>query len=218
MKPSDVFDRDEEWATLENHVTHGRSGLQPDFSKTTKASFQAVIHIYRLTDPAITFIHSCVEPWRTLSDEGRRSEAWANAQLSWNSQVLGPHLERIAREWTSKMAAHDTIGRPRGIVGRAEISDAKGRITREIDVAVLAPGERAGKQAQVIAIGEVKLTADTDAVTHLDRCGELLQTRLNGRPERLLIFCETATPALRAIVKKRRDLELVDLTRLYTGS
>ena len=172
---------------------------------------------YELVDPIITFLYSCAEPWRTLAEEGRRGQAWTAAAPAWRANVLGPHLERLSRVWASRFASPASLGGQPGIVGRAEIADPSGRVTREVDVAVLAPDQRPGKHAQVQAIGETKLTADTDALTHLDRCTQLLDARGHGRPRHLFIVHETATPALRAAVKHRPDVELIDLDRLYHG-
>ena len=172
---------------------------------------------YELVDPVITFLYSCAEPWRALAEEGRRTEAWAAAAPAWRANVLGPHLERLSRVWASRFASPASLGGPPGIVGRAEIADPSGRVTREIDVAVLGPGQRPDKHAQVQAIGESKLTADIDALAHLDRCAHVLEARGNGRPRRLFIVCETATKVLRAAIKRRDDVDLVDLDRLYHG-
>ena len=53
--------------------------------------------LYRLSDEMVLFLRACVDPWRGLIDEQRRSDAWRFAQPSWHAGVLGPHLERIAR-------------------------------------------------------------------------------------------------------------------------
>jgi AAA+ ATPase superfamily predicted ATPase len=172
---------------------------------------------YELVDPVIGFLYSCVEPWRALAEEGRRDQAWTAAAPAWHANVLGPHLERLARVWASRFASSSSVGGPPGIVGRAEIPDPSGRITREIDVAVLAPDQRSGKEAQIQAIGESKLTADLDALGHLDRCVQLLEARGHGRPRQLFVVCETATPVLRAAIKRRHDVDLIDLDRLYHG-
>ena len=173
--------------------------------------------LYRLVDPMIPFIYSCVEPWRSLAEDGRRQQAWESASPAWNAQILGPHLETLARSWAARFAAPGSIGGAAGIVGRAELPDRAGRVPREIDVVILPPGESAGRGATVQAIGEAKLTADIDAVHHLDRCAELLVARGHGRPQRLLVFCETATPALRRVTNRRDDVTIVDLRRLYQG-
>ena len=170
---------------------------------------------YELVDPVVAFLYACAEPWRSLIEEGRREQAWAAAAPAWHAQVLGPHLERLARVWASRFASPSSIGGAAGVVGRAEIADPSGRVTREIDVAVLAVGERPGAHARVQAIGEAKLTADVDALAHLDRCAALLEVRGNGRPAQLFVVCERATRALRDVVRRRADVQIVDLDRLY---
>jgi uncharacterized protein len=171
--------------------------------------------LYYLADPVITFLNSCVDPWRPLIEDGRRDDAWRSASPTWHAQVLGPHLELLARQWASRFAPVEMLDGPAGLVGRAEIADAAGRVAREIDVAVLSPGEKPGTSAQVRVIGEVKLTADVDAIAHLDRCSDLLEQRGNGRPTRLLVVFEHATAALLRAAARRADVELVSLDRLY---
>jgi uncharacterized protein len=173
--------------------------------------------LYQLSDPIISFIHSCVEPWRPLAEDDRREIAWASATDGWHAQVLGPHLEYIARAWATRFASKRTIGGTAGLVGRAEIQDRENRQAAEMDVVVLRHGEKIGNQAQVLSIGEAKLTADIDAVQHLDRCSDLLEQRGNGRPTKKIVFCERSTPQLRTLLRQRTDVELVDLKRLYAG-
>lgn len=171
--------------------------------------------LYRIADEIIGFIRSCVDPWRPLIDEGRSSDAWALAAPRWSAGVLGPHLELLARTWARRFAAAETLGGPPGLVGRADVPDAAGRVTRELDLVVLRPGSRPGTDAQVQAIGEVKLQADVDAAAHLDRCVELLQQRGHGRPDRMLIIAESFSPAVVELARRRADLSLVSLADLY---
>jgi uncharacterized protein len=173
---------------------------------------------YRITDEIIRFLRACVEPWRPVIEDGRRAEAWASAEKTWWSQILGPHVERLARVWVGRFASPDLLGGVPGIIGRAEVADRSARTSREIDVVALQQGQRPGPEAKVLCIGEAKLTADVDAVHHLDEVAALLARLGHGRPEKLLVFAEDATDELRAEVRRRRDLELVDLDRLYEMS
>jgi uncharacterized protein len=208
---------------IAGRVGRAQTSLSHVFRVLTEAGFlrneEGVLSgrdpLYQVVDPVLTFLHSCVEPWRGLIDEGRRSQAWGIATTAWHAQVLGPHLEKVARVWAARFADPEILGGPAGIVGRAEVPDAIGRVSREIDVAVLAPGEQAGKGARVQAIGESKLTADIDALRHLDRCADLLEARGHGHPDHFLIVCETSSSALDAMVDARSDVELVHLDRLY---
>lgn len=203
----------------------GQTSLSHAFRVLTEAGFLTNAEgllsgrdpLYRLVDPIIAFIYSCVEPWRPLAEDGRRQQAWDSASPAWSAQILGPHLETLARSWVSRFAAPESIGGTPGIVGRAEMADPTGRVSREIDVVIIPPGEPAGRGAAVQAIGEAKLTADVDAIHHLDRCAELLVARGHGRPQKLIVFCETASPAFRKLAKERREITLVDLQRLYGG-
>jgi uncharacterized protein len=174
--------------------------------------------LYQTKDEILTFLYACVEPWRSLIDDGRSVDAWEIAQDTWNAQVLGPHLEVLGREWSARFASPKTLDGKPGIVGRGELSDAKDRVMKEVDVLILRPGQKPGRSAAVQCIGEAKLTADVDALFHLDRCADLLEQRGNTRPAKLLIFFETATKALRAESAKRGNVELIDLDRLYNGA
>lgn len=171
--------------------------------------------LYRIADEVVLFVKTCVEPWRSLVDDRQGGRAWSMAKPTWQAQVLGPHLERVARTWTRRFADPATLGGPPGLVGRAEIPDRSARTAREIDLVVLESGSRAGPDAQVLCIGEVKLTADTGAIVHLDRCAELLQARGHARPRKLLVIAESFTKAARAVIAARSDLESVDLRSLY---
>jgi uncharacterized protein len=171
--------------------------------------------LYRMVDEIISFLRSCVEPWRSLIDEQRRHEAWTAAAPTWTSRVLGPHLEDIARSWAAHFASPETLGGAAGIVGRAEIPDPDGRVTREIDLVILEQGSRPGTTAQVLCIGEVKLQGDTDALAQIDRCAELIERRGHGRPRRRLIVAESFSDALVQQVVARPEVELISLAHLY---
>jgi uncharacterized protein len=171
--------------------------------------------LYRIADEMILFIRACVDPWRGLIEEKRQGDAWNFATATWNAAVLGPHLERIAQVWANRFASTDLLGGPPGIVGRADIPDPQARVTREIDLVVLVPGSRPGGDAQVMAIGEVKLQADVDAVVQLDRCAELVEKRGHGRPTRLLLIAESFSPSVERLASSRSDLRLVSLAEMY---
>ena len=220
-----IAEGDHRPSRIAGRVGRSQTSLSHAFGVLTEAGFlaneQGLLSgrdpLYQLTDPVITFLHSCVDPWRGLADDGRRAEAWTAGAPAWSSQVLGPHLEQLARVWAARFASPPTLGGPHGFVGRAELADRAERVAREVDVAVLEAGQQPSRTARVLAIGEAKLTADVDALAHLDRCADLLEQRSGARPLRLLVFHETATAGLRAAVRRRPEVELVSLERLYRG-
>ena len=174
--------------------------------------------LYRIADPIVTFLAACAQPWKPLIEEGRGRAAWQFAQPAWRSQVLGPHLERLARVWASRFASAKTLGGEAGLVGRAEVADPTARMAREIDVVVLQPGAKPGPSVPVLAIGECKLHATTSCLQQLDRAAEVLVARGHGTPLKRLLFAETWSPELEPIVSARPDVELVNLERLYAGT
>ncbi len=110
-----------------------------------------------------------------------------------------------------------------GIVGQAVLNDPTGRTTHELDVIALADGEQLHAQRAVIrAIGEAKATNRTRSVGDLHRL-ERIRVLLGERGHdathaRLLLFSRTGfTAGLLDAARTRSDVELVDLTRLYTG-
>lgn len=133
-------------------------------------------------------------------------------------------MEDLAREWTRRFAAAATLGGPVGIVGQAVLNDPAGRSTHELDVIALADGEQLhARQAVIRAIGEAKATNRPRSVGDLDRL-ERIRALLGQRGHdatqtRLLLFSRTGfTAELLDTARTRDDVELVDLTRLYSGN
>ena len=113
-----------------------------------------------------------------------------------------------------RFATPELLGGPPGLIGRAELADAVDRVRREIDLVVLAPGERPGADATVQCIGEVTLSAGLDASGHLDRCAELIRSvARNG--VRKLVIAEDFSSQLVTAAEHRADVELVGLPALY---
>jgi uncharacterized protein len=90
----------------------------------------------------------------------------------------------------------------------------------EIDVVVRSQAPHA--PSQVLAIGEVKATSKWIGVNQLRRLEhlrELLPTSVrSGQPKLLLFARHGFTPDLTAGARARRDVELIDMHRLYHGS
>jgi len=137
--------------------------------------------------------------------------------------VLGPHFEQLAREWTGRIATSATLGGPVGITGQAVVNDPAGRAQRELDVVALAEGEPLHpKQATIQAIGEAKAATRSRGVEDLARL-ERVRSVLGERGHhvtatRLLLFSRTGfTAGLAEAARRREDVELVDIARLYRG-
>jgi hypothetical protein len=109
-------------------------------------------------------------------------------------------------------------GRP-STVRSAVLACARHRTGHELDVVV--GQQRPGEADIVLAIGEAKCTSRPVGQAELDRLEHLRELIPGDRvasPPRLLLFSRGGfTTGLRHAVSVRRDVDLVDLERLYRG-
>lgn len=175
---------------------------------------------YFLADPIVRFAQVVLEPNRPFLEERQVETAWQRAVAGYSSQVLGPHFEHLAREWTA--GPHGVRwGVNPGAVGPAVINDARGRSRHQVDVlAFSGDGPRAGARAPIAVLGEAKATARTRGPEELRRL-ESLRALLADQGYtvagcRLAVFSyQGFAPALVAEASRRPDVELIDLERLY---
>ena len=114
--------------------------------------------LYFLADPIIRFAEVVVDPHRPQLEEGEYLEVWRRTAHAYESQILGPHFEQLARTWTRRFSG-DRWGTALGEVGPATINDPRGRTQHELDVVALAEGSRRGdRRARVAVLGEAKAT------------------------------------------------------------
>lgn len=177
--------------------------------------------IYRLADPIVRFHHVVTRPDLARFEDRRTAEAWADARERFSTHVLGPHFEELARVFTFRFAAPETLGGKVSQVGPAVVNDPKGRSQHELDVVAL--GRARSGAPRVLAIGEAKHTTRSrtpEDLVRLERIRDLM--RAKGQPvdsAKLLLFSANGfSPKLVASAADRSDVELVDLDRLYTGS
>ncbi len=166
-----------------------------------------------VADPLVRFSHLVIRPRMEQFEDRRTAAAWADARASFDSGVLGPAFEELARAWTRGLDV--------GAVGRTEVSDRSGRSRHEVDVIGLAPGQtRHPATPDIRVLGEARASrrpltlAD---VRRLERIRGLLQVR-GARVERcrLLLFARGGfDAALRDAARSRDDLSLIDPERLY---
>jgi uncharacterized protein len=173
---------------------------------------------YRIAEPIVRFHHVVTRPDLARFEERRAAEAWADAQQRFSTHVLGPHFEDLARLWTGRYADEETVGGRLARVGATQVSDPVGRSQLEVDVV----GIRAGGSATVGLLGEAKASVKRVGVgvlARLERARDLLATRATVAPDvKLAVFSASGFDrALLAASRSRRDVELVDLERLYTG-
>jgi len=181
--------------------------------------------LYSVADPIVRFHHVIMRPAIAQLEERRAKEVWRQREASFRSQILGPHFESLAREWTLRFAAPDTLGGEVGEVSPATVADPANRTTVQIDVVALAAEPGRGGQPRVLMLGEAKHTqdrCDIGDLQRLERSRSLIETsgRASGAASaRLALFSSAGfTGDLTAAARRRHDVILVDLERLYEGS
>lgn len=178
--------------------------------------------LLRVIDPMLRFDHAIVRPDLARFEARRTREAWLAAAARFETQILGPHFEELAREWTRRFASTTTLGGVAGRVGFTRVNDAAHRTRFELDVVAVGAERRRGDSRPVLlAIGEAKASGGPRGVgdlVRLDRLRELLAPRANVDATRLLLFARGGfTRELVGAARQRGDVELIDLARLYVG-
>ena len=165
---------------------------------------------YRIAEPLLAFYAAVMRPAWPRLERGRGEEVWVGARETFSAQVLGPHLESLAREWLLLHASPETLGGVAGRVGSTVLPDRAGRTSLELDLVALEEGG-----SRVLAVGEVKLGERLGRrhVERLRRARELLGPRAAGA--RLLLV---AGGGFEEAVLADPEVETVDLARLYKGS
>ncbi|GGQ27994.1 AAA family ATPase [Streptosporangium pseudovulgare] len=177
--------------------------------------------IITLADPVIRFNQLITLPQASVIDQGFAAEAWKVSAPTFNSKILGPHFEALAREWTRRYA-HEILpdGLP-GDVGTCEFTDQAARTKHEIDVLALALGQLPRHpRARIAVIGEAKATLDRRGGTDLARLEHLRAalSRQGHETDRAVLTLFSMSgfhPDLVATAARRSDVLLVDLAALY---
>jgi hypothetical protein len=171
---------------------------------------------YYPADPLIRFHYALIRHNHTrLARHGANTrQLWRDLRATFDAQVAGPTFEASARFWTAHFAAADVLGAPPHHVGPTIVQLPDGA-ERQLDVVVAAADSAVPSERTVVAIGEAKVR-ERIGEGHLRRL-ELARASLGARAERarFLLFGTAFAPGLLAVAGGRRDVELVDLRRLY---
>jgi uncharacterized protein len=190
------------------------------FIRRDEDLFRAKRPLLRLADPYLRFHHAIVRPDLARWEARSTAAAWARAQDRLASNVLGPHFEQLARDWTASYASERTLGGTASSVGFTQLSDPRGRTTVEIDVVALDADGVPGAP-RVLAVGKAKggsVPRTPADLGRLERSRALLGQRADVSGARLLLFSRSGFDgATRREVAGRPDVELVDLARIYGG-
>lgn len=163
---------------------------------------------WSLADPLLRYWAVVMRPRWAQLEQGLAREAWADAEPSWRSRVLGPAVEELARRWA--VTAADALG-PVGRVGSVAVTDRSGRTTHEVDVVGLDPNATG---TRIAVLGEAKAgQVGAGALDKLRRVRELLVARgvADGGTRLLLVGLDGVDPAL----AEEEGVVAVDGARLY---
>ncbi|WP_435858536.1 AAA family ATPase [Streptomyces pathocidini] len=177
--------------------------------------------VITLADPVIRFNQLITLPQAAIVEQGFAEEAWQVAAPTFNSKILAPHFEDLARAFTRRYA-HTLLpdGLP-GPVGTTEVADPAARTKHEVDVIALALGERPqAPRVRIALLGEAKATAarrGTGDLQRLERIRTLLTDQgYDTTGTTLALFSlHGFYPDLVESAAGREDLLLVDLATLY---
>jgi hypothetical protein len=177
---------------------------------------------FKVTEPILRLHQAVIAPNESRLTRHQGSTIWAQVADTVASRIYGPHFEDLARTWCLEHAAPQTLGigdddRAPSRVAPTEVACAEHRTNHEIDIVVLAPNP-SGKD-DVVAIGEAKWRTKPCDQSHLRRLEHLRNLlKLPDTTMLLLVARSGFTSGLVDEATTRRDVELVDLDRLYTGS
>jgi uncharacterized protein len=211
--------------TISNRLRRPFSNLDPAVKRLIAAGLvlrhedpiRARRPTYALADPFLQFHYAVLEPHRPLLRERDPRAAWDSRLAAvFAARVRGPVFEEQARAWVRRHAAPTTLGGHADHVGpsTAHIEGTEHQL--DVVVAAEAPAtEPAGREVR--ALGEAK-AGETVGAAHLrrlERARAALGPRAAGA--RMLLVSPAFTRELWAEARRRSDLELVDLERLYHG-
>jgi DNA-binding transcriptional ArsR family regulator len=176
--------------------------------------------VITVADPVIRFNQLVTLPMVDLIEHDRAQIAWHDSRPTYQSKILGPHFEQIAREWTRAFSYDEAPVRV-GAVGSTEVADPAARTKHEVDVVGLAPGQRPrSAHAQIALLGEAKATQQPPGlrdVERLERIRDLLADLGHHSHDAALALFSLAgfhSDVVEA-ASHRSDLLLIDIDTLY---
>ena len=170
-----------------------------------------------LTEPMLRTQRILLAPEQPRLRRSQQASVWDDAQPRLARHVFGPHLESIAAEWALRFADPETLGGPARTAAPSVLR--AGGETLQLNVVVTTPSRQ--DRDLVSAIGECKVERATTGVGQLERLDHiavLLGARARPELRRLLFAAGGFTAELRRLARRRADVDLIDLDRLYHGS
>jgi uncharacterized protein len=187
----------------------GWLGVEKDPLRTRSTRFV-------IDEPMVRFHRLVIEPSESrLSRAGKAPEVWDQALPGVRSRIYGPHLEQLAREWLLLDAAEEVTGARVRAVGPSLVGAGGAKLQLDL----LAISESTRGKSQVCCVGEVKSGEQRTGPTELARLDHavtlLPSDRVAAQTKRILVSRAGFTRELETQARRRADVELVDLRRLY---
>ncbi|MEV4073494.1 AAA family ATPase [Nonomuraea fuscirosea] len=175
--------------------------------------------VFKIAEPIVRLHRLITQRREPELVAGRAALVWrANADTV-ASKIYGPHFEDLAREWSFLHASDETLGGIASAVRPSEVSCRTHKRGHELDLVVTEV--RPSAPDRITAIGEAKGTLapmDLPQLQRLEHLRELLPDAQVTQPPKLLLFARSGfTEGLAEVARSRADVELVDLSRLYSG-
>ncbi|HXA59036.1 MAG TPA: ATP-binding protein, partial [Streptosporangiaceae bacterium] len=180
-------------------------------------AFRANRTDFRINEPLLGFYHTMMRPyWPQLMRATDTARIWERSRPRFAGNILGPHFEKICRDWALYFAG-DRFGDWPTQVTAGTVNDPANKTTHQVDVAIL--GHADGAQPPLLAIGEAKWN-DTMGLGHLERLRHIRSlveqnAKFDTTHTRLVCFSGTGFTDELQQCAARGEVDLVSLDELY---
>ncbi|WP_216853486.1 AAA family ATPase [Phytoactinopolyspora halotolerans] len=175
---------------------------------------------FHIAEPLITFYHAIMRPvWGDLERPSRAPAVWQRAKHVFLAQVVGPHLERLCREWVRWYASAETCGGYVSRVASGTVNDPSAHTTHDVDVAAFGRDDDGREVLQAIGEATWHETMGAEHLQRLEHLRDLLRTR-HGAAATMRLLCFSGhgfTGDLHRRAAADESVQLIDLNRLYRG-
>ena len=174
---------------------------------------------YYPADPLIRFHYAIIR--RHHARLGRHDtdvhRLWGDLRATFDAQVVGPTFESTSRFWATHFAEPGLFGEQPVHVGPT-VTRAPDGSEIQVDVIAAADDSDSPSGRTILVLGEAK-SGERLTETHVRRL-EAARSGFGARAAeaKLILFGTEFAPDLEATTRRRRDLELVGLPRLYGES
>jgi uncharacterized protein len=180
-------------------------------------AFRANRTDFRINEPLLAFYHAIMRPfWPQLMRGTGAEQVWERSQRRFASSILGPHFERVCRDWALYFAG-ERFGDWPVQVAAGTVNDPRNKTLHQVDVAVV--GHADGTRPPLLAIGEAKWNEQM-GLGHLERLRRIRDLLAGGEKfdtsgTQLVCFSGAGFTEDLKQQCQRGDVDLVGLEDLY---